>query len=143
MKLKENDIIRLIFIIFIIIGFIVLIWNFNTTIIEGLTSMSNDCNDCRISPNYSPTATTFSKVIQNANEQIAYNMTTNPQYSFSGDQLLNNYFGSALQGNSCINLDLSGNQLQVSTMSLIDNVAYNIPQLVYDNLNLKLREKTD
>jgi len=28
-------------------------------------------------------------------------------------------------------------------MSLLDNVAYNIPQLVYDNLNLKLREKTD
>ena len=42
-----------------------------------------------------------------------------------------------------INLDLSGNQLQVSTMALLDTVAYNIPQLVYDNLNLKLREKTD
>ena len=42
-----------------------------------------------------------------------------------------------------LNLDLSGNQLQVGTMSLIDTVAYNIPQLVYDNLNLKLREKTD
>lgn len=108
MRLKEKDIIRFIFIIFIIIGFIVLIWNFNKTIIEGLTSMSNDCNECRISPNYSPTATTSSYGLQNANSVIDANASTNPQYSLSGEQLLENYFGSALQGNNCINLDFSG-----------------------------------
>jgi hypothetical protein len=54
-----------------------------------------------------------------------------------------NYLNEEIEISKFINLDLSGNQLQVSTMSLIDTVAYNIPQLVYDNLNLKLREKTD
>ena len=54
-----------------------------------------------------------------------------------------NYLNEEIEISKFINLDLSGNQLQVSTMSLLDNVAYNIPQLVYDNLNLKLREKTD
>ena len=54
-----------------------------------------------------------------------------------------NYLNEKIEISKFINLDLSGNQLQVSTMSLLDTVAYNIPQLVYDNLNLKLREKTD
>jgi len=54
-----------------------------------------------------------------------------------------NYLNEEIEISKLINLDLSGNQLQVSTMSLLDTVAYNIPQLVYDNLNLKLREKTD
>ena len=54
-----------------------------------------------------------------------------------------NYLNEEIEISKFINLDLSGNQLQVSTISLIDTVAYNIPQLVYDNLNLKLREKTD
>ena len=54
-----------------------------------------------------------------------------------------NYLNEEIEISKFINLDLSGNQLQVSTMSLLDTVAYNIPQLVYDNLNLKLREKTD
>ena len=54
-----------------------------------------------------------------------------------------NYLNEEIEISKFIDLDLSGNQLQVSTMSLIDTVAYNIPQLVYDNLNLKLREKTD
>ena len=54
-----------------------------------------------------------------------------------------NYLNEELEVSKFINLDLSGNQLQVSTMALLDTVAYNIPQLVYDNLNLKLREKTD
>ena len=54
-----------------------------------------------------------------------------------------NYLNEEIEVSKIINLDLSGNQLQVSTMSLLDTVAYNIPQLVYDNLNLKLREKTD
>jgi hypothetical protein len=54
-----------------------------------------------------------------------------------------NYLNENIEISKFINLDLSGNQLQVSTMSLLDTVAYNIPQLVYDNLNLKLREKTD
>ena len=54
-----------------------------------------------------------------------------------------NYLNEELEISKFINLDLSGNQLQVSTMALLDTVAYNIPQLVYDNLNLKLREKTD
>ena len=54
-----------------------------------------------------------------------------------------NYLNEKIEISKFINLDLSGNQLQVSTMSLLDTVAYNVPQLVYDNLNLKLREKTD
>ena len=54
-----------------------------------------------------------------------------------------NYLNEELEISKFINLDLSGSQLQVSTMALLDTVAYNIPQLVYDNLNLKLREKTD
>jgi len=54
-----------------------------------------------------------------------------------------NYLNEEIEISKLINLDLSGNQLQVSTMSLLDTVAYNIPQLVYDNINLKLREKTD
>lgn len=54
-----------------------------------------------------------------------------------------NYLNEELEISKFINLDLSGNQLQVSTMALLNTVAYNIPQLVYDNLNLKLREKTD
>ncbi len=54
-----------------------------------------------------------------------------------------NYLNEELEISKFINLDLSGNQLQISTMALLDSVAYNIPQLVYDNLNLKLREKTD
>ena len=54
-----------------------------------------------------------------------------------------NYLNEELEVSKFINLDLSGNQLQVSTMALLDTVAYNIPQLVYDNLNLKLKEKTD
>ena len=54
-----------------------------------------------------------------------------------------NYLNEEIEISKFIDLDLSGNQLQVSTMSLLDTVAYNIPQLVYDNLNLKLREKTD
>jgi hypothetical protein len=54
-----------------------------------------------------------------------------------------NYLNEKIETSKFINLDLSGNQLQISTMSLLDTVAYNVPQLVYDNLNLKLREKTD
>ena len=54
-----------------------------------------------------------------------------------------NYLNEELEISKFINLDLSGNQLQVSTMAFLDSVAYNIPRLVYDNLNLKLREKTD
>ena len=108
MKLKEKDVIRLIFVFFIIIGFIILIWNFNKTIVEGNTPMSNSCNECRITPEYSPTATTSSYGLQNANSVIDANASTNPQYSLTGEQLLENYFGSALQGNNCINLDFSG-----------------------------------
>jgi len=54
-----------------------------------------------------------------------------------------NYLNEELEISKFINLNLSGNQLQVSTMAFLDSVAYNIPRLVYDNLNLKLREKTD
>ncbi len=54
-----------------------------------------------------------------------------------------NYLNEELEISKFINLELSGSQLQVSTMALLDTVAYNIPQLVYDNLNLKLIEKTD
>ena len=54
-----------------------------------------------------------------------------------------NYLNEEIEISKFINLDLSGSQFQLSTMALLDTVAYHIPQLVYDNLNLKLKEKTD
>jgi len=105
MKLNEKDIIRLIFIIFIIIGFIVLLWNYNKTVIEGSTNMDSGCNDCRISPEYSPTATTFYKVLTDANNEITANYTSGAGI---GSGFLNNYFGSATQGDNCVNLNLRG-----------------------------------
>jgi hypothetical protein len=78
MKLKEKDIIRLIFVFFIIIGFIVLIWNYNKHVIEGATNIGNGCNDCRISPTYGKSThynydQSFSQCTQLYDNIIAFN----------------------------------------------------------------------
>ena len=103
MKLNEKDIIRLIFIIFIIIGFIVLIWNYNKNVIEGATNIGSGCNDCRITPEYSSTNSLHNYILNQGNSTIAANYASGA--GISGD-FLNNYFGN--KGRYCQHLDLNG-----------------------------------
>lgn len=50
-----------------------------------------------------------------------------------------NYITDELQVSKLIDLNLSGSQLQLSVLSLRKDIAYHIPQQVFDKLNLKLR----
>jgi hypothetical protein len=50
-----------------------------------------------------------------------------------------NYITDELQVSKLIDLNLSGSQLQLSVLSLRKDMAYHIPQQVFDKLNLKLR----
>ena len=54
-----------------------------------------------------------------------------------------NYLADDFQISKFIDPDLSGSQLQISTLSLLNKFAFNVPQQVYDKLNIKLREKTE
>ena len=54
-----------------------------------------------------------------------------------------NYLADDFQISKFIDPDLSGSQLQISTLSLLKKFAFNVPQQVYDKLNIKLREKTE
>ena len=54
-----------------------------------------------------------------------------------------NYLTDDFQISKFIDPDLSGSQLQISTLSLLNKFAFNVPQQVYDKLNIKLREKTE
>ena len=54
-----------------------------------------------------------------------------------------NYLNDEINVTKFIDPDLSGNQFQLGSLSLLNDFAFNIPQFIYDNLNIKLREKTD
>jgi len=54
-----------------------------------------------------------------------------------------NYLNNDIEISKFINPLLDGNQLQVSSVSLLSEFAYNIPQLFFDNNNLKLRAKSE
>lgn len=54
-----------------------------------------------------------------------------------------NYLNDEIKVTKFIDPDLSGNQFQLGSLSLLNDFAFNIPQYIYDNLNIKLREKTD
>jgi hypothetical protein len=54
-----------------------------------------------------------------------------------------NYINNDLQISKFIDPILDGNQLQVSSIALLDNFAFSVPQIFFDTLNIKLREKTE
>ena len=54
-----------------------------------------------------------------------------------------NYLNDDIKVTKFIDPDLSGNQFQLGSLSLLNDFAFNVPQFIYDNLNIKLREKTD
>jgi len=54
-----------------------------------------------------------------------------------------NYLNDEINVTKFIDPDLSGNQFQLGSLSLLNDFAFNVPQFIYDNLNIKLREKTD
>ena len=54
-----------------------------------------------------------------------------------------NYINDDIQISKFIDPILNENQLQISTLSLLENFAYRVPQLFFDNHNLKIREKSE
>ena len=54
-----------------------------------------------------------------------------------------NYINDDLQISKFIDPILDGNQIQVSSIALLDNFAFSVPQIFFDTLNIKLREKTE
>jgi len=54
-----------------------------------------------------------------------------------------NYLNDEINVTKFIDPDLSGNQFQLGSLSLLNNFAFNVPQIIFDNLNIKLREKTE
>ena len=54
-----------------------------------------------------------------------------------------NYLNDEIKVTKFINLNLSGNQFQLGSLSLLNEFAFNVPQIIFDNLNIKLREKTE
>jgi len=54
-----------------------------------------------------------------------------------------NYLNSDIEVSKFIDPILDGNQLQISSISLLPKFAYKVPQLLFDNNNLKLRAKSE
>ena len=54
-----------------------------------------------------------------------------------------NYLNEEIQISKFIDPLLDGNQFQLSTVSLLTKFAYKVPQLFFDNNNLKLRAKSE
>ena len=54
-----------------------------------------------------------------------------------------NYLNKEIQISKFIDPLLDGNQFQLSTVSLLTKFAYKVPQLFFDNNNLKLRAKSE
>ena len=54
-----------------------------------------------------------------------------------------NYINDDVQITKFIDPILDGGQLQVSSVSLLSDFAYSVPQIFFDNNNLKLRAKSE
>ena len=54
-----------------------------------------------------------------------------------------NYINDDVQITKFIDPILDGGQLQVSSVSLLSDFAYSVPQVFFDNNNLKLRAKSE
>ena len=54
-----------------------------------------------------------------------------------------NYLNNDLEISKFIDPILDGNQLQLSSISLLPKFAYKVPQILFDNNNLKLRAKSE
>ncbi len=54
-----------------------------------------------------------------------------------------NYIDDKIQISKFINPLLDGNQMQVSSVALLNNFAFSVPQIFFDSLNIKLREKQE
>ena len=54
-----------------------------------------------------------------------------------------NYINDDIEISKFIDPILDGNQLQLSSVSLLSRFAYKVPQLLFDNNNLKLRAKSE
>ena len=54
-----------------------------------------------------------------------------------------NYINDEVQISKFIDPILDGSQLQVSSVSLLSDFAYSVPQIYFDNNNLKLRAKSE
>ncbi len=54
-----------------------------------------------------------------------------------------NYIDEKIQISKFIDPLLDGNQMQVSSVALLNNFAFSVPQIFFDSLNIKLREKQE
>ena len=54
-----------------------------------------------------------------------------------------NYVDDKVQISKFIDPLLDGNQIQVSSVAFLNNFAFSVPQIFFDTLNIKLREKTE
>ena len=54
-----------------------------------------------------------------------------------------NYIDDKIQISKFIDPLLDGNQMQVSSVALLNNFAFSVPQIFFDSLNIKLREKQE
>jgi len=54
-----------------------------------------------------------------------------------------NYIDDKIQISKFIDPLLDGNQMQVSSVALLNNFAFNVPQIFFDSLNIKLRKKQE
>ena len=54
-----------------------------------------------------------------------------------------NYVDDKVQVSKFIDPMLDGNQLQVSSVAFLNDFAFSVPQIFFDTLNIKLREKTE
>ena len=54
-----------------------------------------------------------------------------------------NYVDDKVQISKFIDPLLDGNQIQVSSVAILNNFAFSVPQIFFDTLNIKLREKTE
>ena len=54
-----------------------------------------------------------------------------------------NYIDDKIQISKFIDPLLDGNQMKVSSVALLNNFAFSVPQIFFDSLNIKLREKQE
>ena len=54
-----------------------------------------------------------------------------------------NYVDDKVQISKFIDPLLDGNQIQVSSVAFLNNFSFSVPQIFFDTLNIKLREKTE
>ena len=54
-----------------------------------------------------------------------------------------NYIDDKIQISKFIDPLLDGNQMQVSSVALLNNFAFSVPQIFFDSLNIKLRKKQE